>query len=60
MINGILLLGILLILGFFAGIEIAFVSSNKLSIELKKKQGRRSGVILSQFLDNPWLFMGCW
>ncbi len=58
MINGILLLGILLILGFFAGIEIAFVSSNKLSIELKKKQGRRSGVILSQFLDNPWAFVG--
>lgn len=58
MINGILLLGILLILAFFAGIEIAFVSSNKLSIELKKKQGRRSGVILSQFLDNPWAFVG--
>lgn len=58
MINGILLLGILLILGFFAGIEIAFVSSNKLSIELKKKQGRRSGIIISQFLDNPWAFVG--
>lgn len=58
MINGILLIGILLILGFFAGIEIAFVSSNKLSIELKKKQGRRSGIILSKLLDNPWTFVG--
>ena len=44
--------------GFFAGIEIAFISANKLSIELKKKQGKNSGIILSRFLDNPSRFIG--
>jgi len=44
-------------MGFFAGIEIAFVSANKLSIELKKKQGRRSGQILSELLERPWGFV---
>ena len=58
MFNFILLLVILLILGFFAGIEIAFVSSNKLAIELRKKQGRKSGIILSELFENPWSFIG--
>jgi len=48
----------LLFVGFFAGIEIAFVSANKLSIELKKKQGLRSGLILSQFMEAPAKFIG--
>ena len=48
----------LLFVGFFAGIEIAFVSANKLSIELKKKQGLRSGRILSQFMESPAKFIG--
>src|SRR6185369_17365087 len=48
----------LLFVGFFAGIEIAFVSANKLSIELKKKQGLRSGRILSQFMEAPAKFIG--
>jgi putative hemolysin len=46
----VLLLGIIvlfLLAGFFSGIEVAFVSANKLPIELKKKQGLRSGRILS-------------
>lgn len=43
--------------GFFAGIEVAFLSANKLSIELKKKQGKRSGIILSRFLENPSRFV---
>ncbi len=58
MINLILLIGILLILGFFAGIEIAFVRVNKLSVELKKKQGRKAGIIMSELLDNPYTFVG--
>lgn len=58
MINLLMLIGILLLLSFFAGIEIAFVSANKLSIELKKKQGRKSGIILSNLLENPWSFVG--
>jgi CBS domain containing-hemolysin-like protein len=59
MINLFLLVGLLLLLGFFAGIEIAFVSANKLSIELKKKQGRSSGRILSNLIEKPWVFVGC-
>jgi putative hemolysin len=47
----------LLFTGFFAGIEIAFITANKLSFELKKKQGKQSGVILSRFLDNPSRFL---
>ncbi len=48
----------LLMAGFFAGIEVAFVSANKISIELKKKQGLKSGRILSEFLDSPAKFIG--
>jgi putative hemolysin len=47
----------LLLTGFFAGIEIAFISANKLGIELKKKQGKQSGITLSRFLDNPSRFL---
>lgn len=59
MTNIFLLIGLLLLLGFFAGVEIAFVSANKLSIELKKKQGRSSGLILSNLIEKPWVFVGC-
>ena len=48
----------LIIIGFFAGIEIAFVSANKLSIELKKKQGTYSGKIWGQYADSPARFIG--
>lgn len=48
----------LLLVGFFAGIEVAFVSANKFSFELKRKQGLRSGKILSQLLDQPVKFIG--
>lgn len=58
MMNLFLLIGLLLLLGFFAGVEIAFVSANKLGIELKKKQGRQSGILLSQLLEKPWAFVG--
>jgi CBS domain containing-hemolysin-like protein len=52
------ILGCILLIGFFAGIEIAFVSANKLNIELKRKQGTLSGRILSRFMDNPGEFIG--
>jgi len=45
-------------MGFFAGIEMAFYSANRMSIELKKKQGRASGQILDQFVDHPVYFLG--
>lgn len=45
-------------IGFFAGLEIAFVTANRLSIELKKKQGKSSGIILSKFMEEPARFIG--
>jgi len=48
----------LIFIGFFAGYEIAFVSANRLSIELKKKQGKSSGIILSGFLEHQANFLG--
>ncbi len=48
----------LLLIGFFAGIEIAFVSANKLSIELNRKQGTHSGRVWGYFSDRPTRFIG--
>ena len=45
-------------MGFFAGIEMAFYSANRLGIELRKKQGLSSGQILSHFVDHPVYFLG--
>lgn len=45
-------------MGFFAGIEMAFYSANRLSIELKKKQGGTSGELLAKFVDSPASFLG--
>ena len=42
---------------FFAGTEIAFISSNKLLIELKSKQGSVTANILSNFVNNPSKFI---
>jgi CBS domain containing-hemolysin-like protein len=58
-VNTILWIGVtLLLIAFFAGLEIAFISVNRLSIELKKKQGLSSGIILSRFAENPSRFLG--
>jgi putative hemolysin len=43
---------------FFSGIEIAYISANKLQIELQKKQGLWSGKVLSKFLARPGQFIG--
>ncbi|MEP7318001.1 MAG: hemolysin family protein [Panacibacter sp.] len=48
----------ILLVGFFAGIEIAFISANRLGIELKKKQGKASGIIMSRFMEEPSRFLG--
>jgi CBS domain containing-hemolysin-like protein len=48
----------ILFIAFFAGIEVAFASANRLGIELKKKQGSTSGILLSQLLDHPSRFIG--
>ncbi|MEO6818889.1 MAG: CNNM domain-containing protein, partial [Ginsengibacter sp.] len=47
-----------LLIGFFSGIEIAFISVSKLSVELKRKQGRYSGKIWSAFMEKPPRFIG--
>lgn len=48
----------MLLMGFFAGLQSAFGSLNRFSIELKKKQGAASGRILSFFIDNQSKFIG--
>ncbi|WP_162416455.1 hemolysin family protein [Cyclobacterium roseum] len=42
----------------FSGMEIAFVSANRLHIELQSKQGKISGKILATFIQNPGQFIG--
>lgn len=48
----------LLFSAFFSGIEIAFVSANKLKFELGKQEGNLSGRILYKFLNTPSYFLG--
>jgi CBS domain containing-hemolysin-like protein len=43
---------------FFSGMEIAFISANRLKIELEKKQGDFSAKILSSFIQKPGNFIG--
>ena len=55
-----LLIGIIiafLLGGFFAGVEVGFVSLNRLTIELKKKQRSKNAFVLSDFLDEPSRFI---
>jgi CBS domain containing-hemolysin-like protein len=47
----------LIVIGFFSGIEVVFVSANKFSIELRKKQGSYSGRVWSVFLEKPAKFI---
>ncbi|MDF2384156.1 HlyC/CorC family transporter [Nostoc ellipsosporum NOK] len=47
-----------LLMGFFAGIEMAFFSANRLNIELKRKQGGTTGHLLGKFVDSPATFLG--
>lgn len=53
----ILLIILLLLAGFFAGITVAFIRINKLKIEIQKKQGKMSGRILSRFGEQPGRFI---
>ena len=47
-----------ILIAFFAGIEIAFISSNKLSLEFHKKHGKYAGKIWGEYAENPTRFIG--
>jgi CBS domain containing-hemolysin-like protein len=53
----IIIIGSILFSAFFAGMEIAFISANKLLIELKHKQGSTYANLLSPFVANPSKFI---
>ncbi|MCD4683735.1 MAG: hemolysin family protein [Bacteroidales bacterium] len=48
----------LILSALFSGLEIAFISSNKLKIELNKNKGLFSARLLSQFIQNPSKLLG--
>ncbi len=50
--------GTLLLSAFFSGMEIAFITANKLKIELDKSKGLLSARILSTFNKKPSRFIG--
>ena len=56
--NLLIILITLTLSAFFSGMEIAFVSSNNLKIELDKSKGLMSGRILSRFNQHPSRFIG--
>ena len=47
----------LLLAAFFSGVEIAFISSNKLPLELEKTSGKYTGKIISFFSKTPSDFL---
>lgn len=53
---GVALIVAILLIGFLSGIEIAFIASNKLSIELSKQQGKKSGKIWAGYVGKPGAF----
>lgn len=48
----------LLLMGFFSGIEMAYYSANRLSLELKKKTGGTASGIVTRFVESPDRFLG--
>ncbi len=60
MSTGITLLIILICIlfsAFFSGMEMAFISSNRMHIELEKKQGSVSAKLISKLSENPRKFI---
>ncbi len=54
----ILIIVFLLLSAFFSGSEIAFISANKLSVEVEINRGSRKGKILAAFYEAPKQFLG--
>ena len=48
----------LLASGFFSGIEIAFISADRLRVEVERQKGNRRGKILADFFEDPSSFLG--
>ncbi len=48
----------LLLMAFFAGIEMAYYAANRLRIEIKKKKGDTATQLLSKFVEAPARFLG--
>lgn len=57
MTTTIIIILFLLLSALFSGSEIAYVSSNKLRVELKKKRGTYRSDILTKWFDNPAAFL---
>ena len=53
MLLTILIIVFLALSAFFSGSEIAFLSTNKLSVEVLRNKGSRRGMILAAFYDKP-------
>ena len=49
----IILIALILLSGFFAGAEIAFVVSNKIKIEIKARKNNLSAQSAHYFINNP-------
>ena len=58
MSDGLLIVVMLLLSAFFSGMEIAFISANKLKIEVDKNNGLFSARIVSRFIKTPSKFIG--
>jgi putative hemolysin len=48
----------LLLMGFFAGIEMAFYSANRLSLELRRRQNEKASRTVKDFFESPDRFLG--
>ena len=57
--NIVLVILSLLFSAFFSGYEIAFLSGNKLKIELDRKQGKRYAQVMDRFIKHPEKVISC-
>ncbi|MDP4266895.1 MAG: hemolysin family protein [Bacteroidota bacterium] len=48
----------LILSAFFSGVEIAYLTSNKLKIEMERKKGTLSAIILTRLIKKPSIFIG--
>ncbi|MCB0585576.1 MAG: HlyC/CorC family transporter [Phaeodactylibacter sp.] len=53
-----LIIFFLMLSALFSGTEIAYISANKLRVELKKKKGAKRGQVLAGFYESPASFLG--